>query len=142
MRVWTVHIPSAAAAPEGAGRVPAAGPPPAAAAVLLRQGFAWGAFLFGPLWLLRHRLWIEAVIWLGLALLLAGLAPAWTLPPTVLALQFLLGASAQDLRAATLARRGRPEALVVAAEDLDHALARLLRARPELAPALARTALA
>ncbi|GGC59037.1 hypothetical protein GCM10011504_41570 [Siccirubricoccus deserti] len=135
MRVWTVHIPSAA--PAAAGQAPVGGP-----AVLLRQGFAWGAFLLGPLWLLRHRLWLEAVIWLGLALLLSGLAPAWTLPPAILALQFLLGASAQDLRAAALARRGLPEALVVAAEDLDHALARLLRARPDLAPALARTALA
>jgi hypothetical protein len=137
MRVWTVHIPSAAQAPAPAGHAPAAG-----AAVLLRQGFAWGAFLFGPLWLLRHRLWLEAVIWLGLALLLAGLAPAWALPPTALALQFLLGASAQDLRATALARRGLAEALVVAAEDRDRALARLLRARPELAPALARAALA
>ena len=135
MRVWTVHIPSAAPAPAGVGHVPAA-------AVLLRQGFSWGAFLFGPLWLLRHRLWLEAAIWLGLALLLAGLTPTWALAPVVVALQLLFGASAQDLRAAALARRGFGGLLVVAAEDIDHALERLLRARPELAPALARAALA
>jgi hypothetical protein len=146
MRVWTVHVPSAApVAPAGGGHAPTIEPAAgraSASAVLLRQGFAWGAFLFGPLWLLRHRLWLEAVIWLGLALLLAGLAPGWALAPTALALQFLLGASAQDLRAAALARRGFTGPLVVAAEDIDHALARLLRARPELAPALARAALA
>jgi hypothetical protein len=119
--------------------MPGAPPRPA---VLLREGFTWGAALFGPLWLLRHRLWLEAAIWLGLVLLLAGLAPGWTLAPALLALQFLLGASAQDLRATALARRGYALAKVVTAADRDRALARLLHAQPDLAPALGQAALA
>jgi hypothetical protein len=139
MRVWTVHLPPAAPSPARPDGVAAAGAPPA---VLLREGFAWGAAIFGPFWLLRHRLWLEAAIWLGLALLVAGLAPGWAVLPAGLALQFLLGDSAQELRGAALARRGYALANLVAAPDLDRALARLLDARPELAPALARATLA
>lgn len=134
MRVWTVHLPPEAPGPARSGGV--------RPAVLLREGFAWGAALFGPLWLLRHRLWLEAVTWLGLVLLLAGLAPAWAILPAGLALQFLLGATAQDLRAAALRRRGYALAEIVAARDPDQALVRLLGARPELAPTLGRAVLA
>jgi hypothetical protein len=31
--------------------------------VLVKEAFSWGAFLFGPLWLLAHRAWIAAAIW-------------------------------------------------------------------------------
>ena len=44
MRFWTAHI-RAGAAP-----------------VLVREGFSWGALLFGPLWLAVHRAWIPAVL--------------------------------------------------------------------------------
>jgi hypothetical protein len=30
--------------------------------VLVREGFAWGALFFGPLWLAIHRAWIAAAI--------------------------------------------------------------------------------
>jgi hypothetical protein len=134
MRVWTVHLPPEALGPARPGGV--------RRAVLLREGFAWGAALFGPFWLLGHRLWLEAVIWLGLVLLLAGLAPVWAILPAGLALQFLLGAMAQDLRAAALRRRGYALAEIVAARDPEHALVRLLGVRPELAPALGGAVLA
>ncbi|MFC7476275.1 DUF2628 domain-containing protein [Dankookia sp. GCM10030260] len=123
MRIWTVHLPRGAATP--------ARPP-----LLVREGFAWGAFLFALPWLLLHRLWIEAVAYLGAALLLAVLVPPAAAFPVALALHFLLGAHAQDLRRAALARRGRPAAHVVAGPDADAALARLLDARPDLARAL------
>ena len=55
--------------------------------------------------------------------------------PVALALQFLVGAHAQDLRRAALARRGWRAAHVVAAADEDLALARLIDARPEFARA-------
>nr|WP_256476281.1 DUF2628 domain-containing protein [Siccirubricoccus soli] len=104
---------------------------------MLQEGFAWGAFLFGPLWLLRHRLWLEAAIWLGLCLLLLGLAPGGAVLPCLLAGQFLLGAMAQDLRAAALGRRGYVLGALVAARDAEEALRRLLAERPALAAPLA-----
>jgi hypothetical protein len=120
MRIWTVHLPRGAVTPT---RAP----------VLVREGFAWGACLFTLPWLLLHRLWIEAIGYLGVVLLLAAFVPPAAALPVALTLQFLIGAQAQDLRRAALARRGRPAAHVVAAADADAALARLLDARPELA---------
>jgi hypothetical protein len=29
----------------------------------VRDGFSWGAFLFGPLWMIRHRLWLVLLCW-------------------------------------------------------------------------------
>src|SRR3712207_2763918 len=71
--------------------------------VLVREGFSWGAFLFGPFWLLANRLWLAALLWLVAAvaaLLLASVGGAWALP----ALQFLLGCHARDLKRRALAR--------------------------------------
>jgi uncharacterized protein DUF2628 len=126
MRIWTVHLPRGAVTPARASRAP----------VLVREGFAWGAFLFALPWLLLHRMWLEAIGYLGLVLLLAAFVPEAAALPVALALQFLVGAHAQDLRRAALARRGRPAAHVVAAADEDSALARLLDARPDLARAV------
>lgn len=132
MRVWTVHLPPAL---DRAGR-PSRRPP-----VLVREGFSWGAFLFGPFWLLANRLWLPALLWFvaaGMALLLASAGGAPALP----ALQFLLGCHARDLRRRALARRGYAQAHVVAEHDEERALARLVAARPELASAWGRAALA
>jgi hypothetical protein len=126
MRIWTVHLPRGSATTARAPRAP----------VLVREGFAWGSFLFALPWLLLHRMWVEAVAYLGLVLLLAAFVPEAAALPVALALQFLVGAHAQDLRRAALARRGRPAAHVVAAADEDAALARLLDARPDLARAV------
>ena len=126
MRIWTVHLPRGAAAAARVSRTP----------VLVREGFAWGAFLFALPWLLLHRLWLEALAYVGAVLLLAAFLPQPAALPVALALHFLLGAHAQDLRRAALARRGRPAAHVVAAADEDAALARLLDARPDLARAV------
>ncbi|MCB4825163.1 DUF2628 domain-containing protein [Roseicella aerolata] len=130
MRIWTVHLPRGAESP---AREPnATARPP----VLVREGFSWWAFFLALPWLLVHRLWLEAAAYLGLVLLLAALVPEAAALPAALALQFLLGAHAQDLRRAALARRGRPAAHVVAAPDEDMALARLIEARPDLARAV------
>ena len=132
MRVWTVHAPPAARGPvrdhEGAAGFPARLRFP----VLVPEGFAWLAFLFGLPWLLAHRLWLEAALYLGGFAALALLLPAPALAPISLAVQLLLGAHAQDLRRLALARRGYLEAHVVAERDADRALARLLEAKPEL----------
>ena len=134
MRVWTVHVPP----------IPAtgtAGRPPRRAPVLVREGFSWGALLFGPFWLLLRGLWLEALLWLAAASAAVLLAPgvaAAALP----ALQFLLGCHARDLQRRALARRGYAQAHVVVERDEERALARLLAARPDLAAAWGRAALA
>ena len=38
--------------------------------VFVREGFSFWAFLFGPLWMLRHRMWVEFIAYL---LLVGGL---------------------------------------------------------------------
>ena len=43
--------------------------------VLMSEGFAWGAFFLGPLWLAAHRAWIAAAISLAAYVLIAVLAP-------------------------------------------------------------------
>ena len=132
MRVWTVHVPLST---DRAGR------PSRRAPVLVREGFSWGAFLFGPFWLVANRLWLPAALWLvaaAAAVPLASVGGAVALP----ALQFLLGCHARDLRRRALARRGYAQAHVVAERDEERALARLIAARPELAAAWGRAALA
>ena len=131
MRVWTVHA-EPPPAPGAAGVAPGHD-----GVVLVPEGFAWLAFLFGPLWLAWHRLWLCAGLYLLTVLVLGLLLPAGVALPAEFALQFLLGAHGHDLRRRRLARRGLAAAGVVAAHDLDAATARLLDQRPELAPRMA-----
>ena len=70
MRVWTVHLPPAATEEGAADRRRPPEP------VLVREAFSWGAFLFGPLWLLAHRLWLAALLWFVAAAALLMLVPA------------------------------------------------------------------
>ena len=101
------------------------------ASVLVREGFSWGAFLFGPLWLFAHRAWIA-----GALTLCAGIAAALAPEPFPLALlpalAWLTGVSGTDLVRWSLERRGFLLAHVVAGTNADAAFARLLTARPDL----------
>ena len=63
MALWSVHLPRALP-PEAAER-----------AVFVRDGFAFWALVFGPLWFLRHREWLGLVGWLVLAALIRVAAP-------------------------------------------------------------------
>ena len=132
MRVWTVHAPPEAQRLRRArrieGRLPA----------LVPEGFAWLAFLFGLPWLLWHRLWLEAVIYVAALAILAALLPVKLIAVAALAAQWLLAASAQDLRRAALARRGFRQVHVVAERDADRALTRVLALQPALVPAALR----
>jgi Protein of unknown function (DUF2628) len=114
MRIYTAHT--------------RAGSPP----VLVREGFSWGAFFFGPLWLLAHRAWIAGVlalcVWIGLGILVPHGAAA----AVALALHWALGLFGRDLWRWSLARAGYLLVHVIAARDEDSALARLLERRPDL----------
>lgn len=98
------------------------------ATTFVRDGFSWLGFLVPPLWLLWHRLWIEA----GLAVVAIGasaaLGEAFGLPAAGALLTLLVmlgvGLEGQALRIAALARRGWRQWGVVVADDLDDADAR------------------
>ena len=120
MRFWTAHL--------RAGSEP----------VLVREGFSWGALIFGWLWLLLHRAWIPALLLLALGIAIAAGTTDGVraiLFGTIAVLQGLFG---NDLRRWSLERRGYRLEHVVAARDAESAIARLLQNKPELAEAIAR----
>ena len=68
--------------------------------VFVRDGFAFWAFVLGPLWMLRHRLWLVMAVVSFLIALLVGL-------------------EATTLRRFTLTRRGWKNVGIVVGDDLD-----------------------
>ena len=115
MRFWTAHIRSGAAP------------------VLVREGFSWGALLFGPLWFAAHRAWIAAVLTSAAFVLIAGLTRDGVSVALLTTLVVLLGLSGNDLRRWSLDHRGFLLAQVVVARSELEALGRLLDRRPDLA---------
>ncbi len=91
-------------------------------AKFLKLGFCAAAFVFGPIWLLAHRLWRPLALW-ALSAALAGFglaqgvlgadAAVWLYGLSAL----YLGLEGRALQGAALARRGRPLADVVCAAD-------------------------
>lgn len=114
MRFWTAHV------------------RPGTRPEMVREGFSWGAWLFGPLWLLAHRAWIAALLDLALWVLVGALTGGGTRIVLFLALAIGQGVLGRDLLRWSLARRGYTLAHVVAARDDEAALARLLQSRPDL----------
>ena len=94
--------------------------------VFVRDGFHFCAFLLTPIWLLRHRLWLEFIAWL---LIVAGvtfalrrlgidvMAGGWV----GLLIAILVGIEASSLRRWKLARRKFEQVGVVVADDLEMA---------------------
>jgi hypothetical protein len=111
---WTAHI--------RAGATP----------VLVREGFSWGALLFGPIWLAGYRAWIAAVLSAVLIVLILMLTTGGFAVLLLCALMLLLGLSGHDLRRWSLDHRGYLLAQVVAARTELDALAGLLERRPDL----------
>jgi Protein of unknown function (DUF2628) len=101
--------------------------------ILVKEGFAWGAVLLGPLWLLAHRAWIAAAISLAACVLIAVLVPAPASDILLLAVACGLGFIGNDLRRWALEHRGYLLTHVLAAGNRDAAFLRLLTYRPDLA---------
>ncbi|MFH5923169.1 DUF2628 domain-containing protein [Roseomonas xinghualingensis] len=99
---------------------------------LVREGFSFWAFLFGPLWLLWRGLWLALLGYLVVMVAIAFIPDPWE-TFVGLALQVLFGFHARDLERWTLRRRGFASQGVVAAHDEDEAALRVMRARPWLA---------
>lgn len=94
-------------------------------AVYVRDGFRFCAFLFGPLWLLWNRLWIEAALVFAAMLAIGAATTAAGAPQAAPWLSFLLslfvGLEGPALHLAALRRRGWTDAGVVIAENADEA---------------------
>ena len=94
--------------------------------VFLRERFSAFAFVFTPLWLLRHRLWLAFLVWLILFIAITMLGNLLGFGPfSALAAMyfpgFIFGLEGVNLRARKLMRKGYRDAGVVIAEDLETA---------------------
>jgi hypothetical protein len=93
--------------------------------VFVRDGFHFWAFLFGPLWMLRHRMWLETIVYLLLvgaitfALSRFGIEGAgfWI----AFLISLLVGIEASSLRRWKLSRRGFANLSVVVGDDIEEA---------------------
>jgi hypothetical protein len=117
MSVFTIHEPPAAAAEAYAEPERFA---------FVRDGFHFWAFLLGPLWMLRHRLWLVLLIYLlAGAVLHAGLwaagAGGGVRAFVSLLVALLVGVEAGSLRRWTLRRNRWRELGVVVARNRDEA---------------------
>ena len=103
--------------PTGGGRAADAADP-----VFIRDGFSFPAFLVPPLWLLWHRLWIEALLAFAALVLAAviGRATDVAIAATLISLlvSILVGLEGNGLRIAGLVRRGWRDWGVVEAGNL------------------------
>ena len=134
MKTFTLHV-AADALPGN--------PEPLDKAVLVRDGFSWGAFFFTVLWFFAHRLWLAGLgvlvllVAFNLGLAALGLRPGAAVAADLL-LSVLIGLEANSLRHWTLQRRGRPAVGLVTASDRDEAetkaFARWLAPQPDGRP--------
>jgi hypothetical protein len=117
MSIYTVHEP-----PLKAGE----STPDPDRFVFVRDGFSFWAFLLAPLWMLRHRMWLEFIAYVllvgGITFALRRLgidesAGLWV----ALLLAVLIGIEASSLLRWKLARRGFDNLGVVVGRDLEEA---------------------
>ena len=93
--------------------------------------FSMGAFILGPIWLLRHRLFFAFVGWVMffaatiMAILFVEL-PAVMVPVTIYGIALLLGLEGHDLRRRWLERHGYIVVDVVGADTVRNAELRFL----------------
>ncbi len=106
------------------------------APVMVREGFSFGAFLFGWIYLLWHRAWIPAALNVAVALVAFALANRTGSLAPLLGLLVLQGLFGRDLRRWSLERSGYVAGPILAAPDQDNALARLFTLRGDLATTL------
>ncbi len=100
--------------------------------MLVREGFSWGALIFGPFWLAAHRAWIAAALTLATAILIVFLTRDGVSAILLATLIVLLGLSGHDLHRWSLDHRGYLLAQIIAARTELEALGQLLERRPDL----------
>jgi hypothetical protein len=92
----------------------------------VRDGFSFPAFLFGPLWMLWHRMWLVLLGYIGVSAALEVIFSllGTTAVPRLLAgflLAILVGMEGATLRRFTLGRRRWTNLGVIVADDLEAA---------------------
>lgn len=116
-RMYTVHVRSWS-------------PEADAGTELVKDGFSWPGFFFGPFWALWHGMWRTALVLLAAELVLAGAVALAGLAEdggsaVSLALHVLVGLWGNDMRRRALARAGFVERGAVLASGRDAAEQRL-----------------
>ena len=94
--------------------------------VFVRDRFTWSAFLFAPLWMLRHRLWVALAVYIVLVVaVLVGLralgAGAEGRAFAIILIHLLVGFEAASIRRRKLLRRGWRELGTVIGDDWEAA---------------------
>lgn len=136
MGIYTIHLKPAAAA-EIAANPESVDDSALRGVKIIPECFSWGAFIFGPLWLLRHRLWLALALYalfFAFLWILPGLGEfTGFIPCVVIVAHLYLGVSAYSLREWKLSRSGFRLADVVVARGIDEAARRFFKQRLKLA---------
>lgn len=123
MRVFTIHLSQSALSPDRD-------------AVLIKEGFCWPAFFFGPFWALYHRMWFAGLAILSVAILLAVVETILHVDPLTysavsIGVAALIGFHGNDWRRTALTVRGWRMSGLSAAADRDSAFRRFVDLHPE-----------
>lgn len=123
MRVFTIHLRRTALSPDRD-------------AVLVKEGFCWPAFFFGPFWALWHRMWFLCLGIFAVTVLMAVAEAVLHVDPMTygaisIGVAALIGFSANDWRRSALTARGWEMSGLSVANDADSALRRFLDLHPE-----------
>ena len=123
MRVYTIHLRPSALSPDRD-------------AVLIKEGFCWPAFFFGPFWALYHRMWFTCLGVLSLTILLAVVETVLHVDPVTygaisIGIAALIGFHGNDWRRTALDARGWRMGGLSAAADRDSAFRRFVDLHPE-----------
>ncbi len=122
MRVWTVQV-----RPPAGTRAPKA--------VLVRDGFAWGALLVPTAWFLSNGLIALALMHFAVVVAIGAALPPAAAPFVLAGLQLFIGFEARALQSWWLGLRGFVPAAVLVARSEDAAFLNLAGFRPDLARA-------
>lgn len=123
MRVFSIHLRPTALTPDRD-------------AVLVKEGFCWPAFFFGPFWALSHRMWfaglglISVLVALGIAETILRLDPM-TYSAVMVGVAAIIGFCGNDWRRNALTVRGWKMQGLSAAPDRDLALRRFIDLHPD-----------
>jgi hypothetical protein len=94
--------------------------------VFVRDGFSFWAFLFGPLWMLRNRMWLVLLGYIGVVVVLEVAQYLLDVSSAVsfvvsLLLMFLVGFEAATMRRFTLGRRKWTNVGVIVGNNIEAA---------------------